>query len=195
MSAWRSLQTRPGSEVMGSGRDCLCSAKPRPRQAGPPKPVLPSRLAYLCRAHRSPGRNASLVRLTFNRKKSVPLKMNTIRQKRIFITLVPFVHLEIGSFFPPHRCYNNGVNTFISLSISGELWLFHKSLTCSEDGGPAAEHVRVQAPAPASCFMVTSASCEEWEPMRASPCKTVCETGSYEAVLPCQTPAFSITLT
>lgn len=48
---------------------------------------------------------------------------------------------EMGPYFPPHRCYNNGVNTFISLSISWKLWLFHKLLTCPEDGSPAAEHM------------------------------------------------------
>ena len=52
-----------------------------------------------------------------------------------------------------------------------------------------------RAPAPASCFTVTSASCEQWGPARVSTCKTVFEEWSYEEVLWCRTSASSITLT
>lgn len=52
----------------------------------------------------------------------------------------------------------------------------------------------VQAPARASCFSMTSVSCAEWEPTRASTCKTVFEGWSYEEVLRCQTSVPSITL-
>lgn len=52
----------------------------------------------------------------------------------------------------------------------------------------------VQAPARASCFSMTSASCAEWEPTPASTCKTVFEEWSYEEVLQCQTSVPSITL-
>lgn len=119
--------------------------------------------------------------------------MNTIKHKRIFITLVPFVHLEIGSYFSLHRCYNNGVNTFISLSISWKLWLFHKLVTCSEDGGPAAKHMS-SGSCPSLMFHDDLSFLCQWEPMWVSTCKPGFEEWSYEEGLRCQTSASSITL-
>lgn len=101
--------------------------------------------------------------------------------------------LATGSHCPPCRCYSEGVNSLVPLSPRWERRRLRDR--CGARRARAQlQCTWVQAPARASCFSMTSVSCAEWEPTRASTCKTVFEEWSYEEVLQCQTSVPSITL-